>query len=294
MKKRILLTGSSGFMGKLIYDSLDKSKFDIIKLSRSGESGIKIDISNQAPQEMEVDYVIHLAGKAHFIPRSEEEKKEFYKVNYIGTGNLLSALKAAKLKSIIFFSTVAVYGKDEGILITEDHDLLGKSPYALSKIQAEKLIIDYGKKNKIKTIVLRLPLIIGENPKGNLGSMINAIKNNYYFRIGQGEARKSIIAASDICRLIPELIELDGIYNLTDTYHPKISEIEMAIASKYNKKLFSIPEFIAKPLSKLGDKFSFIPFNSSRLEKLTKNLTFSNEKIIKHLTYKPCKGLKEL
>ena len=66
-------------MGKLIYDSLDKSKFDIIKLSRSGESGIKIDISNQAPQEMEVDYVIHLAGKAHFIPRSEEEKKNFIK-----------------------------------------------------------------------------------------------------------------------------------------------------------------------------------------------------------------------
>ena len=294
MKKKILLTGSSGFLGSCILDFLINKNYEVIKVGRSVKSDINIDLSLNKLSKIDVDYVIHLAGKAHSIPKTVKEKKEFFNVNYIGTNNLLYGLDTTKLQSIIFISTVAVYGREAGELIDEKSPLLGNTPYAMSKIQAEQSIIVFGITNNIKTVVLRLPLVTGKNPKGNLSSMINAIKKGYYFRIGKGQAKKSIISASDVANLIPELFDLNGVYNLTDTNHPMISEIDSIIAEKFNKKIKSIPIYLIKVIAKVGDLFYFFPFNSSKFEKLTKNLTFSNKKLFNDINYRPSKGLSDI
>lgn len=294
MKKKVLLTGSSGFLGSYILDFLENKNYEVIKVGRSVKSDINLDLSINVLPKIDVDYVIHVAGKAHVIPKTEEEKNEFFKVNYIGTNNLLCGLDTTNLQSIIFISTVAVYGKEVGELIDEKSELLGNTPYALSKIQAERSIIDFGITNNIKTVVLRLPLVTGKNPLGNLRGIIKAIKKGYYFRIGKGQAKKSIISASDVANIIPELFDLNGVYNLTDTTHPMIAEIDSIIANKFNKKIKSIPIYSIKVLAKIGDIFYFFPFNSSKFEKLTKNLTFSNKKLFNDIKYRPSKGLTDI
>tara|TARA_E500000331_G_scaffold123539_1_gene121051 strand:+ start:17256 stop:18155 length:900 start_codon:yes stop_codon:yes gene_type:complete len=292
--KKILLTGASGFLGSYILDSLQNNNYKVIKVGRSEKSDIKIDLSLTKLSKITVDYVIHVAGKAHLVPKTQKDNEEFFKVNYNGTNNLLHGLDTTKLKSIIFISTVAVYGKEEGELIGENSPLLGKTPYALSKIQAEQSIIDFGNTHNIATVVLRLPLVTGVNPLGNLRSIIKAIKKGYYFRIGKGEARKSIISASDVAYLIPELFNLNGVYNLTDISHPTIYEIDSIIANKFKKKIKSIPVYLIKVIAKIGDIFYFFPFNSSKVEKLTKNLTFSNKKLFNEIKYRPSNGLSEI
>ena len=294
MKNKILLTGSSGFLGSYITDFLKNKNYEIIKVGRSVNSDINIDLSLNKLSKIDVDYVIHVAGKAHVIPKTKEENNKFFKVNYIGTNNLLCGLDTTKLQSIIFISTVAVYGKEVGELIDEKCPLLGNTPYALSKIQAEQSIIDFGITNNIKTVVLRLPLVSGKNPLGNLSAIIEAIDKSYYFRIGKGEAKKSIIAASDVANLIPELFNLNGVYNLTDIKHPMISEIDSIIAKKFNKRIKRIPKGLIRIIAKIGDIFSFFPFNSSRFDKLTKNLTFSNKKLFNEIKYRPSNGLSEI
>ena len=292
--KKILLTGSSGFLGSYILDFLENENYEVVKVGRSEKSDIKINLSLTKLSKIEVDYVIHVAGKAHVIPKTEEDKKEFFKVNYIGTNNLLHGLDVAKLQSIIFISTVAVYGKEIGELIDEKSPLNGNTPYALSKIQAEQSIIDFGITHDIKTVVLRLPLVTGKNPLGNLRAIIKAIKKGYYFRIGKGEAKKSIIAAYDVANLIPELFNLNGVYNLTDINHPMISEIDSIIAKKFNKRIKIIPKGLIRIIAKIGDIFSFFPFNSSKFDKLTKNLTFSNKKLFNEIKYRPSRGLSDI
>ena len=153
MKKKILLTGSSGFLGSYILDFLKNKNYEVIKVGRSVKSDINIDLSLNKLSKIDVDYVIHVAGKAHVIPKTKEENNKFFKVNYIGTNNLLCGLDTTKLQSIIFISTVAVYGKEVGELIDEKSPILGNTPYALSKIQAEQSIIDFGITNNIKTVV---------------------------------------------------------------------------------------------------------------------------------------------
>ena len=290
----ILLTGHSGFLGTYIKSFLRDKGHNIIKLGRSRNSDIICDLGKETFQSKNMDYVIHVAGKAHLTPKTEEEKEEFFNVNYIGTNNLLQGLDTEKLQSIIFISTVAVYGKEIGELIDEKSPLNGNTPYALSKIQAEQSIIDFGITNNIKTVVLRLPLVTGEKPLGNLRAIIKAIKKDYYFRIGKGEAKKSIIAASDVANLIPELFNLNGVYNLTDINHPMISEIDSIIAKKFNKRIKTIPKGLIRIIAKIGDIFSFFPFNSSKFDKLTKNLTFSNKKLFNEIKYRPSRGLSDI
>ena len=294
MKKKILLTGSSGFLGSYILDFLKNKNYEVIKVGRSVNSDINIDLSLNKLSKIHVDCVIHVAGKAHVIPKTKEDNNKFFKVNYIGTNNLLHGLDPTKLQSIIFISTVAVYGKEVGELIDEKSPLLGNTPYALSKIKAEQSIIDFGTTHKIKTVVLRLPLVTGKNPAGNLSAIIKAIDKGYYFRIGKGNAKKSIIAASDVANLIPELFNLNGVYNLTDVKHPMISEIDSIIAKKFNKRIKIIPKDLIRIIAKIGDIFSFFPFNSSKFAKLTKNLTFSNKKLFNDIKYRPSKGLSDI
>lgn len=294
MKNKILLTGSSGFLGSYIFNFLKNQNYELITVGRSSTSDITIDLSINKLPNIEVDYVIHVAGKAHVIPKTEEEKKEFFKVNSIGTNNLLYGLNTTKLQSIIFISTVAVYGKEEGELIDEKFPLLGNTPYAQSKIKAEQSIIDFGVTNNIKTVVLRLPLVTGKQPLGNLRAIIKAIKKGYYFRIGKGHVKKSIIAASDIAYIIPELFDLNGVYNLTDVSHPTLSDIDSIIANKYNKKIKSIPICLIKVIAKIGDIFYFFPLNSLKLKKLTKDLTFSNTKLFNDIKYRPHNGLSDI
>ena len=290
----ILLTGHSGFLGSHIKTFLRGKDYNIINLGRSKDSDIICDLGNETFQSKNIDYVIHVAGKAHSIPKNQAQIDEFYKVNYQGTKNLIHSIGNLKIKTFIFISTVAVYGKEAGELIDEISPLLGDTPYALSKIKAERALLDFSKAKNIKVVILRLPLITGEGAVGNLNSIIKAIKKGYYFRIGKGDAKRSIIAAVDVAEVMPELFEIEGTYNYTDCIHPKISEIDTVISIKYNKKVQTLPFSLMKLISNIGEIFPFFPFNKTRFKKLTKTLTFSNKKILNQINYKPLKGLSEI
>lgn len=277
---KVLLTGSNGFLGKYIYDHLSKS-YEIITLSRSG-ANIIADLSIEQPMFSSVDMVIHCAGKAHNVPKSEIEKQEFFQVNVTGTSNLLNSLKLCnKLpKSFLFISSVSVYGREIGTNINEDSPLLAKDPYGLSKIEAEKLIKSWCDDNNVICTILRLPLLVGKNPPGNLGAMVSAINKGYYFNIGGGKSKKSMILAEDIATLIPDAFSKGGIYNLSDGFNPDFKTLSSAISFSLKKqKPLNIPFFIAKIFAILNDFVgSKIPLNSLKLKKITSDLTFDDSK----------------
>ncbi len=288
----ILLTGSSGFLGKSIHNYLKIKNFNIISVGRSKDNTIVCDLAQEVPFIKEsIDVLIHVAGKAHIIPKTHEEIKSFFDVNVIGTENLLKSIDKESLKTIIFISSVAVYGIETGEGIEESYPLLGNSAYAKSKIESEEKILLFGKNNGINVVILRLPLISGINPPGNLGDMLHAIKKGYYFRIGKGEARRSIVAANDIAKIIPELFDKQGIYNLTDGRHPMFKEIDTCLANLYNKKVKQIPSNFFRMIALIGDCVPKFPFNSIKYSKMTNSLTFSDQKAVNELKWSPTNSL---
>lgn len=290
LNRAILFTGASGFLGKNILPILSE-KFSVKTVGITETDDFRCDLSKEIPNfTNSFDIVLHAAGKAHVVPKTEAEKKIFFDINYQGTINLCKALEKVGIpKAIIFISTVAVYGCETGVNITEEHPLNGNTPYALSKIQAEKFLQNWCCERGVQLSILRPSLLAGPNPPGNLGAMINGINDGRYLSIAGGKAKKSVLMVYDIANLIPVLIEKGGIYNVCDSNHPSFRELEITISKQLGKKLpKTIPYWLASVFAFIGDFLGKkAPINTLKLSKITEPLTFSNEKAMKELNWMP-------
>ena len=288
--KKLLFTGASGFLGYNIRPLLGKS-YDVHTIGLTDDDDIKNNMAKEVPPiNTHYDVVLHAAGKAHTVPKTTAEAQVFFDVNYQGTVNLCKALENAGIpKVIVFISTVAVYGCEYGELISEEHPLNGETPYAKSKIMAEEYLTKWCKDHGVTLGILRPSLLAGKNAPGNLGAMVNGIKKGFYMNIAGGKVVKSILMAEDIARLVPLLEEKGGIYNVCDTRQPSFGEISASVAQQLGKrKPISIPYWMAWCMAKVGDLLGDkAPINSYKLEKMTKSLTFSNNKARHELNWEP-------
>ena len=290
--KKILLAGSSGFIGNELLKSLTP-KYRITTLGR-GNSNIIIDLQLAIPDFNECyDMVIHTFGKAHSLPTSSAD--DYYAVNVAGTSNLLKGLENSFMpQKFIYISSVAVYGLTKGLNIKENYPLDAEDLYGKSKIQAEKLVEEWCVKHNVVFTILRLPLVVGNNPPGNLGDLIKSIRKGYYFNIGGGKARRSMVLIQDVAKYVEAASQIGGIYNLTDGYHPSFSEFSNIISLQLKKgKPRNIPFFVAKIIAKLGDILgSRFPINTNKYIKMTSDLTFDDSKAREYFGWNPTPVLK--
>lgn len=298
MMDSILFTGASGFLGANILPRLRSEYSDVFTLGHLPSDDLSVNLAKVVPILPRCfDIVLHAAGKAHVTPRTTEEDKSFFDVNYIGTQNLCSALEKSGIpKAFIYISSVAVYGCESGHLIDETHPLNGQTPYAKSKIMAEQFLSDWCDKHEVVLTILRPSLLAGVNPPGNLGDMIRGIRSGMYLNIAGGKVRKSILMAEDIANLIPLVVDRGGVYNVCDTDQPTFGDLSRLIATQLGKNQpLSIPYWMAKALAIVGDVIGKrFPINSNRLKKITCSLTFSNQKAVETLGWAPLKVLDKL
>ncbi len=288
--KKLLFTGASGFLGYNIRPILEKT-YDVHTIGLTDDDDIKINLAKEVPPiNTHYDVVLHAAGKAHTVPKTEAEKQAFYDVNYQGTINLCNALTNVGVpKSFIFISTASVYGLDEGKMINEDTPLNANTPYGNSKVKAEEYLQKWCKENQVILTILRPSLMAGRNAPGNLGAMVNGIKKGFYVNIAGGNTRKSLMMAEDIAHLVILSENKGGVYNVCDDTHPSYKELSVLISKQLGKrKPLSIPYWMAWCMAKVGDCFgNRAPINSYRLKKLTTPCTFDNSKAKKELGWEP-------
>lgn len=293
--EKLLFTGGTGFLGRNIRPMLERM-YDVTTCGIASENRIMANLAKEVPiLDKHYDVVLHACGKAHMVPKTEEERQAFFDVNYQGTVNLCTALeKNGVPRAVVFISTVAVYGCEYGDLITEEHPLEGKTPYAKSKIMAEEYLTEWCKKNNVVLGVLRPSLLAGKDAPGNLGAMVNGVRKGFYMNIAGGKVIKSILMAEDIARILPSLVEKGGTYNVCDTRQPSFGELSISVAKQLGKgKPMNIPYWMAWCMAKVGDLLgNKAPINSYKLDKMTKSLTFSNEKARKELGWVPLDVLK--
>lgn len=288
--KKLLFTGGTGFLGKNVMPLLSQ-QYEVTTCGITTDDMVKANMARDIPVLPErYDVVLHACGKAHVVPKTEAEKQAFYDVNYQGTVNLCTALeKAGVPKALVFISTVAVYGCEFGELISEEHPLEGDSPYAKSKIMAEEYLTEWCGKHGVVLGILRPSLLAGHRAPGNLGAMVDGIRKGFYLNIAGGKVKKSVLMAEDIARLLPLLAEKGGIYNVCDTYQPTFGELSASVARQLGRrKPISIPYWMGWCMAKVGDVLGAkAPINSYMLEKMTKSLTFCNDKARRELGWEP-------
>ena len=110
--------------------------------------------------------------------------------------------------------------------------------------------------------------------------MIKGIQKGYFFNIGRGSAKKSMVLAEDVAKVILDVAKIGGIYNLTDGYHPTFAELSNNISFQLGKnKPMNIPNWFAVIVAKIGDLIgNKAPLNTNKLKKITSDLTFDDSK----------------
>ena len=234
MVKSILLTGHTGFLGSVIYKELKKS-FLVLTAGRDDSCDYNLDFSKwEGTIELKhsIDAIVHVAGLAHNKAKSKEE---LIAVNTTSVEHLITLAVKNKIETFVFVSSTAVYGQTFGVNIPEKSSLRGKSNFAMSKIEAEKVIESFKLESNL---ILRLPLVIGPNPPGNLGRLINSISAGSHVYLSGNQAKKSVVFASDVANFISHWLlqeqRLSGTLNLCNQTAPAFNWIENAIAESQN------------------------------------------------------------
>jgi len=158
---KILVTGSSGFIGKSLTRKLSELGYEVIGLSSAnGDICDKNTLLNY--REEGIDYLFHLAGKC-YVPASWSDTQSFYDTNVIGTLNVLEFCKSLNIG--ITYLSAYVYGIPEKLPITETDKINPNNPYAHSKFLAEQICEFYSREFNVKTVVFRAFNVYGRNQR---------------------------------------------------------------------------------------------------------------------------------
>jgi nucleoside-diphosphate-sugar epimerase len=294
MKNKLLITGSTGFVGSNFINYLDNQVFSykVLKKDFLKNNNYKIDD--------DINSIVHLAGKAHDIKNFKSDQYDV--VNFEYTKNLYENFLESNATVFVFVSSVKAVCDRISSTLYETHHPNPFTQYGLSKLKAEKYLLNNLKKNK-RVFILRPCMIYGPGSKGNFDLLINFVKKGFPWPLGKFNNKRSFCNVDNLCFVIVNLILnvkiKTGIYNVADSNPLSTNELISIISSSYNKKnrILNMPKFFIIFISKIGDYIK-LPLNSHSLAKLTENFIVSNDHIKKVLgseyNFDSKQGLKKL
>lgn len=183
-KLKVLLSGSTGFIGSALYDQLDH-QFEFILLPRS----LELASSEKA------DVFFHTAGIT--AGRKGAASKD-PAINLEITSRALETAAAAGVKRFVHAGSY-IYGIPQYLPIDEDHPLSSLSPYMGSKLQSEELIKSFAEKNNISAVSLRIFNVYGPGQKpGTVISDLLAQINNSEITLGDPTPERDYVHVKDV------------------------------------------------------------------------------------------------
>ena len=173
--RTVAVTGAGGFIGGHLVELLvaqgartralvrynsrnERGTLDWIDPAVAAEVEVVLgelrDVESVARAVQGADVVLHL-GAQIAIPYSYVNPRDFFEVNVLGTLNVAQACLAAGVERVVHTSTSEVYGTAREVPITELHPLEPQSPYAASKVAADKLMDSWHRAFDLPVVVLR-------------------------------------------------------------------------------------------------------------------------------------------
>ncbi len=220
MTDKILITGSDGLLGSLLFKKI-KNLNNVIGTTNRNEknSQIKCDITKKEEvfrtiQKIRPDIIIHLAGITGNL-ECEENPHKTLETNVMGTCYILEAIKNKKIR-LIFASSREVYG-DSNYKVDENSLRRPSNMNGITKMFSENLIMDYHLKYKIPFNILRFTNFYGENnEKRGISKMIKDSLMNKKITIYGGNQNIDLIHFDDAVNAIVKTIEYEknGIFNI--------------------------------------------------------------------------------
>ena len=260
-KKKILITGATGFIGSHLTELCVKKGFKVSAFDRYNpqynlnclkDSKYKKDINfifgdirdydSVYKASKGMDVIFHLAALIG-IPYSYYSPMAYIKTNIEGTYNILEATKNLNINQLIVTSTSETYGTAQKVPINEHHRLIGQSPYSASKISADQLAISYCTSFQLPVKIIRPFNTYGpkQSNRAVIPTIINQALKNKNIKLGNIKASRDYTYVSDICEAYLEIIKTKNIFgqpiNVGSNNEFKIELIAKKVINKINPNL---------------------------------------------------------
>lgn len=238
---RILVTGSSGFIGRFLIPELIAKGHEVVGLDvcvgPEFGGGFRFSRGNVLDagvvgRSMEgVDGVIHLAA----------EHKDFgvpdvlyHEVNVEGTKNLLRCATAHAVEKFVFFSSVAVYGTSP-VPTYEGLKCSPELPYGRTKLLAEHAVEEWARTDRCRSAVMIRPTVVfGPFNRANMFRLIDAVAGRRYISVGDGQNIKSLAYVENLTSATVFLLDRMRagveVFNYADSPHLTTRELVQCIA----------------------------------------------------------------
>jgi NAD dependent epimerase/dehydratase len=263
MMGKILVTGAGGFIGSHLTEELVRQGEDVralVRYNSRDEKGFLEDLPKRVQGQIEVvpgdltdpngvrkavrgcSKVFHL-GALIAIPYSYIHPFDFVQTNVVGTANILNAcLDNDILERVVHTSTSEVYGTAQYIPIDEKHPLHAQSPYAASKIAADKLAESYYLSFGLPIATIRPFNTFGprQSLRAIIPTIISQVMVNKKIRLGNLKPRRDFLFVKDTIRGFIEIGKCDEaigkVVNLGTGRDISIEELVKKIAAQIGKK----------------------------------------------------------
>lgn len=302
---RVVLTGASGFIGRHLVSYLSKqSNLSLVLVVRRP---LNLSLSDNVKSVQITDFrdevawlsvlepgdiVIHLAGLAHRDLPVEQQVEGFFEANVATTRAIAQAGVAKSINSLIFISSIGVYGSSRVDVVTPQSALHPDQPYAESKLAAE-LALQSVPNRQYNCTVLRLPLVYGADAPGNFGKLLRLVALGIPLPFAGLVNRKSFLAIDTLNQILQRLIRapLQGDFTLIAAEKeavtlPTLLE-NMSVGMGKKTRLFYVPSWMLRGLLVcIGQKKMY--------KKLCLPLEADSSQLFDLINWYPQKGAAEL
>ena len=301
--QKILVTGASGFIGSEVAKYLTKNYYHVICVTRNKNKQqqhvnngiiewVEINLFDDTEKLQTIlndtDYIIHIAG---LTPKNNNIHIDTYlKYNVEITKNLaLSAANTPTIKRFIYISTIKVHGensgKDKTSAISETSGINPKNDYSLSKYEAEKILKNISKENKLDHVIFRPPMVYGKGVGGNFLSLIRYVDRCIPMPFSLIKNTRSILYVENFANAItlslkhPEAVNQTFVIRDIDVSVPDLIN-EIAFAMKRKVTIFPVPVSLLKLAGIIFSK-------KATISKLTDSLQINDKKVRSTIGWKP-------
>lgn len=299
--KKVLVTGASGFIGSHLVEELVRRGANVrafVKNNSSNNIGSLEKLTEDISEKVEIVFgdiqnrenvkravyemnlVFHL-GALISVADSYKNPREYMDVNAIGTLNILEASREYKIEKIIIASTSEVYGNGGNKIINEDFPLNPRSPYAASKIAAEKITESFYYSYNLPVSIIRLFNVFG--PRQSIKPLIPAVINhgirNEKIQITDLNSKRDFVYVADA---------VDAFIKTAESDKSNGETINIGTGTASSVKM--ILEILSKILEK--DLFKYVELGNLK-NKDEKLLICDNKKAKKLLNWEPKYSLEE-
>jgi nucleoside-diphosphate-sugar epimerase len=268
--KKVLVTGANGFIGRAISAELVLKGFDVLCAVRrpfllDGANILRVsDLEGQSDWSSNldgVDCIIHTAARVHIMDDTAHNPfEEFHKVNVIATLNLAQQAVQCGVRRFIFISSIGVNGIQNTIPFLETNKPNPQGSYALTKYEAEQKLLTLANNTGLQVVIIRPPLVYGDNAPGNFGSLVHWVRSGVPLPLGAVNNKRSFVALDNLVGFIAHCIghpkAVNEIFLISDGEDISTTELIKRTAKAFGKRpmLMPVPVSLMKFAARLIGK----------------------------------------